>query len=237
MAEQTVTNAVTDAAKSSSTNNVPGGDRYDKRHVVTGPESDSSVVTEGGSSSNALPLPGVQLPGAHEMATNKEGKVIHRFRMQAVVTNMPAMTNALATAEERQTVLSKEIQQLLLDEMPIRRALMDERKAMMNVATNFVPQDEEGKRLMEQMAAAEKALKDLRAQYVKKLAADPAYAKAKANMDANQEALKALQSRKAKLREEVNRLGVEIKQLKALETGAKVAEQGGGDKPQAGAQR
>jgi len=176
----------------------------------------------------------VEPPGSSWVTTNADGKVMTHFAMQPVVTNMTALTNALPSVEERQAGLEKEIQSIVKDEMTLRRSAMTDYSTLMNIATNFVPEGAEGKRLMDRIAETEKELKELRTQFMKKLEADPAYAQAKARMEADTAELKTIQTRKTKLREDRNALTVEMIQIKALEKkeeSKKVSK----DKPKAGA--
>lgn len=180
-----------------------------------------------------LPLPGVQAPGAHSVVTNAEGQLVHRFSMRPVVTNEAAFTNSLESVQQRQTELQRDLRGMVAKEAPLRRALAEDYQTLLNIATNFVPEGAEGKRLMMRIAEVEKELKGLREQLVKKLEAEPAYASVKARVDTAVEELKAIKVEKNKLLHEARVTGAELNQLKVLEkepNGGIVSE----EKPKAG---
>jgi hypothetical protein len=156
-------------------------------------------------------------PGAHRVTTNANGELVHHFSMQPVVTNSAALTNLLSMAEQRQSALDAEMKGMPMKDAPLRRAMMENYNTLVNIATNYVPEGAEGKKLVERIAVVEKELKDLRGQLVKYLETDPAYVQAKAKLDANTVEFKAIQERKQKLREERTAVAAELMQLRSLE--------------------
>lgn len=162
----------------------------------------------------------VELPGSHSLTTNASGVLVHHFNMQPVVTNMTALTNDLPQLEQKQAALEQEMKTLPQRESILRASWIQDCKIMANIVTNFVPADAEGKKIKERMDEIEKELKHLRVEFKKRLDADPEFQKAKAKMDEDAAAVKAVQDRKSKLREErgalLSQIGI-INELKKRE--------------------
>ena len=158
----------------------------------------------------------VEAPGTVHVTTNASGMTVHSFSMHPVVTNMAALTNDVSAAERQQAAIEAEVKDLMQREVAVKRATMDDHKAMVAIATNFVPADAEGKQLKQRMTELVTELKVLGAKYEKLQEADPVLKKAKDKVDADNKELKEMQDRIKDLRGQQNALNVQIWQAREL---------------------
>ncbi len=160
----------------------------------------------------------IEPPGTHHVRTNASGAPVHTFNLRPVVTNEAALTNDLSQVETREKALQQEMKQVNDQEGILKVSLIRDSRALVGIVTNFVPQDEEGKKLKARMEALVKELKDTQAAYQKKLEADPVYKAARAKVDNEQAELKALRERREKLLADIRSASAHAWQLKALKS-------------------
>lgn len=158
----------------------------------------------------------VEPPGTHHVKTNASGVPVHTFNLRPVVANEAALTNDLLQVEAREKALQHEMKQVNDQEGILKVSFIRDTRALVGIATNFVPQDDEGKKLKARMEALVKELKDTQAAYQKKLEADPVYKAARAKVDSEQAELKALLERREKLLADIRSVSAQTWQLKAL---------------------
>jgi len=142
------------------------------------------------------------MPGSHTLTTNASGAQVHHFNLQPVVTNMTALTNDLPQLEQKQAVLDQEMKSLPGRERILRESWIQDYKIVANIVSNFVPADAEGKKMKVRMVELEKELNQLRVEFQKKLETDSEYRKAMAKQTEDAAAVKVLQDRRSKIREE-----------------------------------
>lgn len=164
---------------------------------------------------NAFPG-AVEAPGTHHLVTNASGAVVHQFSMRPVVTNMSVLTNALPEIERKAAELDKEMKELPQRANLLREAYLQDGKRLANICTNFVPKDVDGQKIKARIDALEAEIRPLREEIKKRLLADPEYKKAKAKLDEDAEAFKALQDRRAKIREDRGALSPQLYQINEL---------------------
>jgi DNA repair exonuclease SbcCD ATPase subunit len=158
----------------------------------------------------------VEAPGTHHLVTNASGAVVHQFNMTPVVTNLTVLTNALPEVAKKAAELDKEMKELPQRLNLLREAYLQDGKRLTNISTNFVPKDVEGQKIKARIEALEAELKPLREEIKKRLLLDPEYKKAKAKLDEDAAAFKALQDRRDKIREERGALSPQLYQINEL---------------------
>lgn len=159
----------------------------------------------------------VEAPGAVHVSTNANGLIVHSFSMHPVATNMAVFTNDLAQIEMKQAAMEKELADLTQREVPLKRAVMADHKAMSAIVTNFVPTDAEGKKLKQRMVELVAEMKAVGAQLQKLQESDPAFLKVKIQMDADDKALKDVLDRKNDIGAQQAAINATVWQAKKLE--------------------
>ena len=158
----------------------------------------------------------VEAPGTHHLVTNAAGVSVHQFNMQPVVTNLTVLTNDLPAIQRKMAAFEQEMKDLPQRANILREAWLQDTKIMANICSNFVPADVAGQTIKARIDALEKELKPLREEMKKRLLADAEYIKAKAKMDEDAAAFKAIADRKAKIREERGALAPQLYQINEL---------------------
>lgn len=157
-----------------------------------------------------------EMPGAHHLVTNSDGKVMVQYNMHPVVTNMAALTNELPELEKQNQQLQSEMDALLAKDAPLRAAVREGATALSAIATNTASADDEEKKLRARLDELGAQIKEVQSQLQKKLDAKPEFQKAKTKFDEDQAAYKALVEKKKELMERRGPIQMKIWKIKQL---------------------
>lgn len=163
--------------------------------------------------------PGVVLP-PDQVSTNEAGRPVHHFSLRPVVTNVAAATNDLAVLRERRVKIEGEIKDILDRQKPLKPMMIEDYHIMTGFPTNYVPQDEEGRKIKVRITELEGELGRLRGQLEKRMLDDPAYKAAKSKTDAHTREWQDIGKRKDELRKEHDSVVGQIWQLEKLTSDA-----------------
>ena len=151
---------------------------------------------------------------------------------QPAITNLATATNDLALLRQQLVKIDDEIKQVLARQTPLKPVMSQDYRTMTTFPTDYVPQDDEGKKIKARMTEVETELKDLRGRLEAKMVEDPAYKELKSKVDTHKAEWIAIDKRKNELRQERSEVGGKIWQLQKLteeaEKAAKAKEQEAG---------
>jgi predicted nucleic acid-binding Zn-ribbon protein len=150
------------------------------------------------------------------MATNKAGVSVHQFAMHPAITNLDAATNQVVQLRKRMSELEDEAKALAARRQAMRPSLNSDQRFLSSFATNYVPKDDEGKKLKARITAAEAELKTLHDELDRRMAEDPEFKAAKSKVDSNRIEWVNCEKRGEDLRRERVEVGGKIWQLQKL---------------------
>jgi chromosome segregation ATPase len=164
---------------------------------------------------SSLLAPGVAFPPV-SVGTNKAGVPVHRFAMTPVITNINMATNDIARLTARLAEIDAGFKDVATNALPLKTVMRENFAAMAGVVTNYVPRDDEGKKIKERVVVLEAELKGLRQQLEKRMFEDPAYQQVKEKLDAGRQQIKKLEERQTALRSERSAVASQVWQLQTL---------------------
>jgi chromosome segregation ATPase len=149
------------------------------------------------------------------ITTNADGKLAYHFSMMPVVRNMGAATNDLARLKARLEDIDAQLKTGVLRGNTYRADIKTNFVVITGVMTNFVVQNEEGKKLHARIQALETELKAARAELDSKLGEDPVFKAAKSKMESDRKGFKSTADQIEALRKERLTVDGQLYQLRA----------------------
>lgn len=158
--------------------------------------------------------PGIVFPVT--VTTNAAGVPVHQFSMTPAITNMVAATNDLAVLKVQLEAIEAESKKVSEVGGEARNKMRNGYRDLVGAMTNFPTRNPEAKKMHDRITTLESEMKELKAEYQKKMDEDEAYKLAKSKIEADQETFKNYEEKATELRKKRMDIRAKVLQLQTM---------------------